>query len=367
MQRPPRLRSRQRTTADRVATPAGGATPATAVPAVLGHEQLLERLCAFVREDALHHALLFEGPAGVGKRLVAQYLSLFANCEDQPDGPPCGRCNSCVQILAGTHPDIIVVEPRTDRASRTIALEDVREVIRQAAFRRYSARHRFVVIDPAEAMQPAAANALLKTLEEPNPGTGFILVCANAGALLPTIRSRCQRIRFGVVDVEAITKWLIRLGHEDKASQAAGLSLGCPGRALTLASGDLSDRLTLRNELISALSGESQGRFDWSGKLTNGPRAVWRARVEHVLEVLEELLRDIAIHGAGANQALLHDDLSELTERWATAVWPDGATRIHARIQETRANLAAMVSGKLALDALLASVAGELGSSVQHP
>jgi len=338
--------------------------PAASIPDILGHERQLERLGASVTDGTLHHATLLEGPAGVGKRQVALYLSLLANCTDEtPPERPCGRCNSCVQILAGTHPDVIVLEPRADRASRTIALEDVREVIRQSTYRRYSARHRFVVIDPVEAMQPAAANALLKTLEEPNPGTGFLLVCANASALLPTILSRCQRVRFGAVDTDKITRWLVQQGFEEVASQAAGLSLGCPGKALSLARGELADRLALRNELISALRGETQGRFDWAEKLTKGPRAVWRARVERVLELLEELLRDVAIQGAGAQQPLLHDDITAETTRWALALWPDGAARLHARIEETRDNLAVMVGGKLAMDALLAAVAAELGDS----
>jgi DNA polymerase III delta' subunit len=160
----------------------------------------------------MHHAYLFEGPRGVGKRVVANHLALLTNCTDDMPSRPCGGCNNCRQILAGTHPDVLVLQPRADRASQTIALDDVREVIRKTTYKRYGAKRRFVLVDPADSLMPAAANALLKTLEEPTPGTGFILICANTSAMLPTILSRCQRIRFGAVGVDRVQQWLTQQG-----------------------------------------------------------------------------------------------------------------------------------------------------------
>ena len=135
---------------------------------------------------------------------------------------------------------MILVEPAADRASKTIGVDAIREVVRRTGYHRYGSRRRFVFIEPAEAMQPAAANALLKTLEEPPEGTGFILNCTNASALLPTILSRCQRVRFGAVAADELTTWLQARGHGESSARAARLSQGCPGRALALLDGDLS-------------------------------------------------------------------------------------------------------------------------------
>ena len=180
---------------------------------ILGHQGALARLRHAVEQDTLHHAILLEGPRGVGKRRVATWLALLANCTAEGERP-CGVCQMCHQIPQGLHPDVIALEPDMTRAARTIPVDAVREVIRKSQFHRYGARHRMVIVDPAEAMQEPAANALLKTLEEPPAGTGFVVITHNAKALLPTILSRCQRIRLGVVPMEELQPWLAERGVE---------------------------------------------------------------------------------------------------------------------------------------------------------
>lgn len=327
---------------------------------ILGHERTVERLVGALDGDTLHHAYLFEGPRGVGKGTVARYLALRANC--LADGArPCRACQSCRTILAGTHPDVMLLEPDPERASKTIPVDAVREVIRRTGYVRYGSRRRFVLVEPAEAMQPSAANALLKTLEEPPEGTGFILVCTNASALLPTILSRCQRVRFGAVEIDALTDWLEKRGHAGPdAARAARLSQGCPGRALDLLGGELEQRNTLRAELLSALAGDQKSRFDWAASLVKGGRQAWSPKVDLVLELLEDLLRDAAVVGAGAESPLLNADEPEVVRTWAKKLWPDGVRRLHDALEETRDNLAVMVSGRMTVDALLARVAAEL-------
>lgn len=330
--------------------------------AILGHERTLARLVRAVENDSLHHAYLFEGPQGVGKGTVARYLARLTNCTS--DGPrPCGECNTCRQILAGTHPDVIVLEPAADRASKTIAVDAVREVVRRTGYRRYGSRRRFVLVEPAEALADSAANALLKTLEEPPEGTGFVLMCTNASALLPTILSRCQRVRFGAVPIDEVTRWLEEKGHGPLSANAARLSQGCPGRALSLMAGELELRTQMRSQLLASLVGDHKGRFDWAQKLASGKRQDWSGKVEQLLEVLEDLLRDAAIVGSGADVPLLNADEPQVVQTWARALWPDGIRRLHDTIEETRDNLGAMVSGRTAVDALLATVAAELAGS----
>jgi DNA polymerase-3 subunit delta' len=174
-------------------------------------------LRAALRRGALHHAYLFGGPAGVGKAAAALLVAQAANC-DAPPSPgtggyrddPCGACGPCRKVARGVHPDVIVLreeramvkagvwDPRGGRTpSRDIVVDQVRDLVdHRLALRRAEARRRFVVIDPADAMNPQAQNALLKTLEEPPDDTTLVLVSSTPDALLPTIRSRCLRVAF---------------------------------------------------------------------------------------------------------------------------------------------------------------------------
>ncbi len=326
---------------------------------ILGHQAVIRQLWSALDRGALHHAILLEGPRGVGKRLVADRLAMAANCT--ADGPrPCGACPTCRQIASGVHPDVIVLEPDTTRAARTIPVEAIREVVRQTQYHRYGARHRFVIVDPAEAMQEPAANALLKTLEEPPDGTGFLVVTHNASALLPTILSRCQRIRMGAVPTPEIASWLEGQGTE-RAEAAARLSLGCPGRALELAREGLSERDARRQELLGVLRAPLGDVYAWSAKVTSGARQEWAARVDGLLEVVEDLLRDAAVRGADPDALLLDPDAADEAQRWAAALWPDGIDRCARAVQDARDDLEVYVSGKTVLDALVTVLRRELG------
>jgi DNA polymerase-3 subunit delta' len=329
------------------------------LPPILGHDRATAQLREALRQGRWHHAYLFEGADGLGKRTLAIRLAMEANCT-APDHRPCGACGTCRRILAGNHPDITLLEPSDDRASRTISVEQVREVIRVAGYHRYDSRQRFVIIDPAEAMQVNAANALLKLLEEPPAGTGFVLIATQASALLPTIVSRCQRVRFGPVEHGALTAWLEGRGVEQAAS-IARLADGRPGRALVLAEGGLTRRIELRTRVLSVLGGDLQGIFDFSAELATGARNAWMAEVDQLLEVLEDLLRDAMLHAIAPSRPPLNDDLPSLVEAWSHALWPNGVEACRQAIEEARADLALNVSGKTALDALLTRLATELG------
>jgi len=316
---------------------------------ILGHETQRERLLQALRNDTLHHALLFEGPRGIGKRLVANHLAMAANCTERAPGEePCGVCRTCRAIAAGQHPDVIVVEPDRELASRTIAIEVVREVIRQSQYHRFGARRRFVIVDPAEAMLEPAANALLKTLEEPPADTHFVLVTHNATALLPTIRSRCQRIRFGPLPEATVRAWLEERGVE-RAEIVARLARGCPGRALALVEGGLEEREEIERAVLEAVAGPLEGVYALSQKITQGSgRQEWAARAELLLEVVEDLARD-AVLAAAAGGA---------PSPWAP-LFPDGIERVARAVQDARDDLEVYVSGRTVLDALLTAVRRE--------
>jgi DNA polymerase-3 subunit delta' len=337
----------------------------TTVPAPVGHDAALTHLREALAADRLHHAWLLEGPAGVGKRTVADWLVLTANClSDGDDGArPCGACASCRQILAGTHPDVVVVGPDPEKATRAIPVDAVREAIRVCGLHRFSARRRFVIVEPADALAPQGANALLKTLEEPPADTHFLLIAPHARGLLPTIVSRCQRLRLVPVPEGTLAPWLAARGLAD-AERLARLAQGCPGKALALADGGLDARTELRARLLKAVAGDLQAIFGLSEALTkDGRRQEWMAAVEPLLEILEELLRDVVVTATRPGEPRLHGDLPPVIEAWTRALWPGGVERLVAALADCRQDLALNVTGKTALDALLTRVATELGAA----
>lgn len=324
---------------------------------ILGHARVLDRLRGALSRGDLHHALLFEGPSGVGKRAVAEWLVALANCRSPVTGEPCGACPPCRQLAAGTFPDAIRLEPDPEKATATIAVEDVREVIRVAGYHRYGGARRFVIVDPAEAMAPAAANALLKTLEEPPDGTGFILVATSVAGLLPTIRSRCQRVRFGPVAEADLAAWLVDRGVDDAVAVAARAE-GCPGRALRLAGEGLVERMALRDGLLRALAGDVGGVFAFADDVAgDGGRAEWRPRVEALLEVIEDLVRDGARDAASGSD----EPTDAVAAAWGRALWPQGVTVAARAIADARGELLSNASGKLVVSALVARLRAELG------
>jgi DNA polymerase-3 subunit delta' len=331
---------------------------------ILGHRAAIARLWDALARDELHHAYLFEGPEGVGKHTLAIRLAMAANCTGNAAPPPCGVCPTCQQIQAGNHPDVLVLEPEADRATPIVSVDQIREVVRISGYHRYNARRRFILIDPAEAMLDAAANALLKTLEEPPAGTGFVLIATHASALLPTVLSRCQRIRFSAVPEEDLAAWLEARGVEEPGLVARA-SLGCPGRALSLADGALQDRRALRDRLLDVLRGGAGDIFKWSAELCSGKRQQWRPRVTEVLDIIDDLLRDVVVHAAGGKAPLLNADGAEVVAAWAGQLWPDGVTRCGDAVIEAREQLERNVAGRTLMDALLSKVAKELGTTRQ--
>jgi DNA polymerase III delta' subunit len=191
------------------------------------------------RRERFPHALLLAGPAGIGKSVYAQALAQGLLCESPRDGLACGACPACNWFSQGNHPDFRQVVPaaveedeapepaegtrETDKKSLVIKVGQVREVADFMSLSTHRAGFRVLVLRPAEAMQAAAANALLKTLEEPPPTTAIVLVSDRPTRLLPTIRSRCQKLTLGMPSREAALAWLRAEGVEG-AEEALALA-----------------------------------------------------------------------------------------------------------------------------------------------
>ena len=150
------------------------------------------RVLRMVASDRLSHALLLQGPPGIGKAALAEWIARVALC-DAPADAPCGACPSCVQHSAGSHPDLQRVVIPEDK--KQIPVEHIREMIAALQMKSYRGRRKVAIIDPADGMNPNGYNALLKTLEEP-PGDAVIILTVSRPERLPaTIGSRCQRVK----------------------------------------------------------------------------------------------------------------------------------------------------------------------------
>lgn len=197
-----------------------------------GHDTLLERLAGACDRGRLAHALLFAGPDGVGKALAARWLAARIVCAADRERP-CAACSACLQVAAGSHPDLHVLEVLEGK--KEIGIDAVRQLRRFVNLTPGSAHRKIGIIDEADKLSVAAQNALLKTLEEPPPDSTLILVTARPGALLPTVRSRVQRILFSPLPADIVVAVLREAGvPAAEARTLSGISEGSPGRALAL-------------------------------------------------------------------------------------------------------------------------------------
>ena len=253
----------------------------------------------------LPHAYIFSGPAGVGKATTALAVAQAINCETAP-GEGCDSCRSCTKITEGTHPDIRVIAP--SGAGNFITVEEIRNLITILAYSPHEARARLIVVTDADRLRQEAANAFLKTLEEPPPRTHFVLCSAAPAQLLPTIRSRCQVIRFAPLPISALVEILIDSGVEpDAARQAAALAEGSAQTARELADGgDLPNRRQHTDRIMAAVATRSwKSMFDAASAL-----AQEKEEIAPALELLARGFRNAAVHQAGAGAFLIEPQMA---------------------------------------------------------
>lgn len=219
-------------------------------------------LSSRLRRGQLPHALLIAGATGLGKRALADLLVHSALCEQRSDdGHPCLQCRSCLLLAAGTHPDRVHVtlELRDDGKLRSeITVEQIRNLSQRLSLSSQFGGLQLVIIEPADVMNANAANALLKTLEEPSASTVIVLVSDRPARLPATIRSRCQRVAVALPSAADARAWLGANGvAHDQATAALAATLGNPGRALA-AIGD--ETLALRADCLRDLGALRAGR-----------------------------------------------------------------------------------------------------------
>ena len=211
------------------------------------------------------HAYVFEGPPGVGKRSAALGLAMALDCPAAP-GVGCGACEICRRIEAGLHPDVPSFGPSGPGGQ--IVIDDIRAILALTRTRPHEARARVIVVDDADAMNPSSANGLLKTLEEPLPGNHLVLCTGAPDRLLPTVRSRAQRIRFRALGPTALTAIARARGlPEAKAEIAVALADGSAARMLEAAGVHGGNGTSAGNADDEGADGESTGLGQALGEL----------------------------------------------------------------------------------------------------
>jgi DNA polymerase-3 subunit delta' len=211
---------------------------------IYGHEKPIRILQQAMSSNRIAHAYLFYGMEGIGKRSTALVFAKALNCQEGR-GEACGHCSSCLKADHGNHPDLRIIEP----AGQSIRVQEIRDIQQQMAFRPFEGGWRTFILVDAEKMNSIAANALLKTLEEPTPFNIVILVSSRPYRFLLTVLSRCQPLRFNPLTRETVELYLQeRLSiPNDTARLLAASSGGSIGRAIEM---NDADYLSLRNQML---------------------------------------------------------------------------------------------------------------------
>jgi DNA polymerase-3 subunit delta' len=281
---------------------------------LLGHDTIVARFQRAIAKGRLASTFLFVGPPGVGKRTFALHLAQSLLCDRIPPEQlaPCGQCSGCHQVLAGTHPDVLLIRKPADKATIPLKLligEDetrMREgLCYDLASKPFSGKRKIAIIDDADALNKEGANCLLKTLEEPPAQSILVLIGTSEQRQLPTIRSRCQMVRFQPLAEEPLCELLLKNADgadPNTVRQAARLSGGSLERAMLWC-----DEATIefRRELVELLAQPDRssqaaakrlGQFaDEAGKES----AAKRDRLRLIVSLAEEFYRSTAIQAEG--------------------------------------------------------------------
>ena len=337
-----------------------------------GNARVKEVLKRMLKSGRLPGALLFVGEEGIGKKLFALEIAKTLNCRSPRDFEACGSCPSCLrtsrinypesadsddwkQIIWTDHPDVGLVKA----PKRVLLVDQMRQIEREANFRPYEGAARMFLIDEADKLNDNSANALLKVLEEPPPTSHLILITSRPAVLLPTIRSRCQLIRFSPLSAADIER---HLTHEKVADGAtarlrARAASGSIGRAIA---GDIESFTQQRKAMLAVLNAltltDDRAQLLKSAEELN--EAQYKDEFEERLDVLEKLIRDAWMLSLGVNsEQLVNEDLLPQLEKISRQLNPSRAAAWILQIEDMREQLIVNINRKVATDSLLLAMA----------
>ncbi len=318
---------------------------------LLGHTWAVHLLQNHIRSGRRRHAYLFTGPQGVGRRTLALRMAQALNCPTpSAPGVPCGTCNTCRHIADMQHPDLYVVQ--AEQVGGTLKVDQIRTLQHGLSLAPYAAAHKIALLLRFEEAHPSAANALLKTLEEPPPNVVLLLTASDSEALLPTIVSRCEVLRLRPLPANLVAQGLQERWQvpADTARLLAHISNGRPGYALGLY--QHPERMEARRQaietLLELLPADRVTRFAAAENLSKQSETL----TETLLTWLG-LWRDVFLCSSGAKRPLTNLDYEQQIHALAAALPFETAGAYLKVLQTTLERLEENVNPKLALEVCL--------------
>ncbi len=328
---------------------------------VIGQDQIVNLLKHSIAEGKLSHAYLFLGPKHVGKMTLALSLARALNCSSEKK--PCGECSACRRITSGNYPDLEVIhlaETEQDQsAHKSIGVDQIRQMIYSVNLKPYEGGYRVVIIDGAEYMSEGAANSLLKTLEEPTPGTVFLLLAVEEKLLLPTIISRCHRLELEPMPVPILQQVLVeRWGAtQDQAALLARFSHGCIGWAISALSEEsiMEERSGNLENLISLTGFDISERFRFASELA-AEFGKSRAPVRERLELWMTWWRDLLLLKSDCVKSMVNIDRKDVLQQQASRCSLSAVSKAIRSIEETMQQLDQNANARLVLEVLMLNI-----------
>ena len=324
---------------------------------IIGHDPVIRLLDRALTSGRLAHAYLLVGPPHVGKGTLAMNMAQAVNCQE--DAPPCRQCSQCRRIAQGQHTDVQVLGVEEVAGHKSISIDTVRDLQRQAYLKPFEGRSRVIIIDGAEFLSDPAANAILKLLEEPPPQVLMVLLAADADLVLPTILSRCHLLRLRPLPkaqvMEALeTRWEV---PSEEAKELARLSRGCIGWAIRAREDpELLETQARRLERLASLpSATLEERFAYAAELA-GLIPQHRTAVRETLDLWCTWWRDLLVAGVGAEEAALYPGATREATKSVQGYTSTQLVQAIRAVQRTEELLDLNVNPRLALEELLLNI-----------
>lgn len=289
-----------------------------------------QRVLKLHQDERLPHAILLNGMKGIGKARLAEAIAGYVMCHTPADGRPCGHCRSCELLHSSGHPDLYFLQ--AEDAGKAIKVDQIRQLTEFMHNTAQQGGYRVVILDPAEAMNVSSANALLKTLEEPGRDTLLILVTHQLGQVMPTIKSRCQRLDCHAPDTQTATQWLMQKLdlEEEKATQLLKVVHGAPLEGVRFKE---EGHQTIRADFLTGLKEvlrQRQSPIDVAEKFA-------KQDLELILGWLQGLLADVArIQATGGDELIRNRDMQKMLNGVAKNSTGDKIFALADTVQEER-------------------------------
>lgn len=315
---------------------------------IIGHDRQKRFLKFFLENKNIPHAFLFCGQDGIGKKKIAREFVRHLFCRT---GDACGTCRPCVKLDRGSHPDLIVIENEG-----SIGIDDSRLISKEISEQPFESEKRVIIIDNAETMTVEAANALLKTIEEPPPYNHFFIITSSERDIPMTIRSRCNRVAFSLLSAVELQRYFQgqKSMDPDKALLLSSISFGSIGGGLFWLD---SHNFSLRLRLAEIVSGRKKG-FVISSSIAEAASRTDRFMAMY-LAFLLSFFRDLFIrHETGDMSRIVNGDLAEIIE--ATYYDPGWVEQSIKRIQESIRVMRYNVNRWLIFENLLIQITGNM-------